>query len=183
MNFLNIPVFVVFPHLSLSLTFLSLPLVGGANLPGTLQQAEQHESSIQLHQRPDWMPLPLPGQPVWPGHPALSQDAWHFKWPPLWICKTFSYFLRIFNDSYQSLFDILAFCRSKCISCVQSVFLLNLSIRCNSPVMLAMPVIGWDYTVWSAGELYFANNLKRRFKWSYEVILGHTVHYSALRLL
>lgn len=66
---------------------------------------------------------------------------------------------------------------------VQSAFLLNLSIRCNSPVMLAMPVIGWDYTVWSAGELYFANNLKRRFKWSYEVILGHTVHYSALRLL
>lgn len=62
---------------------------------------------------------------------------------------------------------------------VSSAFLLNLSIRCNSHVMLAMSVIGWDYTVLS-GELYFANNLKRRFKWIYEVILEHTVHYSAL---
>ena len=61
--------------------------VAGVGLSGALQPADQPGGGAALHQRPGRVSRPVAGQPVRPGHPALSQDARHLQRPPLRVCK------------------------------------------------------------------------------------------------
>lgn len=83
-------IYVVLPNLLF--IFPSVRLSGAAGLSVALQEADQCWGRIHLYQYSTWVPCPLLGQPVWPGHPAFSQDAQFYKWSSFWIRKSSVYY-------------------------------------------------------------------------------------------